>query len=90
MEQKELNETISSMSSQALAAHIVAYKFLGINRNIALACMQEIANRKNQGDQFDYDDFIAQELEKLPKPQTMDHNSILSIFKTDFSKMVKK
>jgi hypothetical protein len=80
----------SNISSETLCAHIVAYKFLGVNRQMAIKCMQEIALRKNKGDVFDYDGFINEELRKLPKPTNMDHKSLLSVFSSTFSSLSKK
>lgn len=80
----------SEISPEALCAHVVAYKFLGVNRDMAIKCMQEIALRKAKGDEFDYDGFISSEIEKLPKPQDIDHKGLLSVFTSSFSGLVKK
>jgi len=90
MEKNQDLKIDSSISSEALCAHVVVYKFLGINRDMAVKCMQEIALRKSNGDSFDYDGFISSEISKLPKPQEINHNSLLSVFNSNFFNLGKK
>lgn len=79
MENEE--EIISKMTSEALAANVVAYRSLSLNKNFAKKCMTELAKRKLKGDEFDYEKFISEELNKLPKPQNTDYNNLFSILK---------
>ena len=62
---------ISESDSKFLASQVIIYKSLGMNREFALACMQELARRKLAGDDFDYQSFISEELDKLPKIQNL-------------------
>lgn len=59
---------IKNFSSKALAAHVVVYRLLGLNKDLATKCMIELSNRKAAGDEFDYDAYITDELKKSPKP----------------------
>lgn len=77
-----INKDLSKASSQFLAAIIVVYKALGLDRDHAIACMNELAKRKNDGDVFDYDKYIDDNLKKFPISK---HNDVSSVLK-----MVKK
>ena len=56
-------------SSKALAATVVVYRSLGFAKDEARKAMAELARRKADGDEFDYETFIKEELDKLPKPE---------------------
>jgi hypothetical protein len=58
---------IERRKSETLAAHIVIYKTLNIDRETALLCMAELGRRRALGDEFDYETFIEAEVEKIPK-----------------------
>jgi hypothetical protein len=57
----------SEKDSRSLAAMIVAYKAFGINKELAKEAMVELRSRKESLDSFDYECFIKNELDKLPK-----------------------
>ena len=59
--------SIGFSTSKTLAAHIVIFKVLGIDREIAILCMKELARRREYGQDFDYETFIEEELTKIPK-----------------------
>lgn len=48
-----------------------------------------IGSTQIQGDDFDYESFITEELAKLPKPGSVDHNSIFSAFKNVSKDFIK-
>lgn len=50
---------------QILAAHIVAYRFLGINKELATECMIELARRRSRGLEFDYEKYIKEKLDEI-------------------------
>lgn len=72
---------LTEATSETLAAIVVAYKSLGFNKQLAVAAMVELSNRQAKGDSFDYEQFIQQELDKIPKPQAMNISSILKSIK---------
>lgn len=80
---------IKSASSKELAARVVAYRLLKINKNLAIKCMEELSFREKSGDNFNYHQYIKNELEKSPKPyadkSTID--MLKNISKTDISKI---
>lgn len=62
-------QKIEDVDSSALAAQVVVYRAFSFNKELAIACMVELARRSDQGDQFKYEEFIEVELAKLPKPK---------------------
>lgn len=86
---EEKQKLIPSMPSKALAAHVVVYRGIGLHKSFAVKCLQELVLRKYKGDDFDYESFITEELAKLPKPGSVDHNSIFSAFKNVSKDFIK-
>jgi hypothetical protein len=52
--------------SDMLAAEVVVYRLLGINKDRAIAAMQELSKREAEGDDFDYQSFINEKLAMAP------------------------
>jgi hypothetical protein len=94
MDLEEKIKLIPEMSVQALASHIVLYKSLGLFRDFAIKCMEELAKRKANGETFDYDSFIKEELNKIPKLKegtgAMDAFSMIKSISNDASILGKK
>ena len=67
---KRLN--VSQMTSDVLAAYVVAYKTIGIDKEFAIICMAELSRRRTLGEDFDFENFIEVELAKMPKMEHMD------------------
>lgn len=61
---------LSLIDSPALAAHVVVYRTLGLNKELAIASMSELLRRQQQGDSFDFDTFIQAEVAKVPRSQS--------------------
>jgi hypothetical protein len=59
---------LSTAESKNLAAYVVLYRTLGINKELAILCMQELCKRRENGDTFEYEQFIDDETAKIPKP----------------------
>jgi hypothetical protein len=57
----------NNISSKTLCAIIVSYRSLGILKEESRNAMIELMVRKENGDDFDFEDFINKELEKIPK-----------------------
>lgn len=74
-------------TSEGLASIVVAYRAFGIFKNEARDAMSELILRKDRDDPFDYEKFIASELEKLPKPNIP--NEVIKIMKTLSSPGIK-
>lgn len=75
-----MSETESKPTSKSLAAIIVAYRSLGLFKDKARDAMVELARRKVEGDDFDYETWIDDKIKELPKP---DHNpELLNLLST--------
>ncbi len=55
------------ITSEALAAQIVAYRSLGFGKQISVMCMEELGRRRAAGDVFDFETFIETEVKKVPQ-----------------------
>lgn len=72
-------------SSGGLAAMVVAYKTLGINKEMALHCMTELGRRRKLGEDFNFEEFIEEESKKVQKFQPMDLSKIAQSFSTNIN-----
>ena len=70
--------------SETLAAIVVAYRILGISKSEAAEAMSVLAQRKADGDEFDYEKFIADHVAKAPK---IDHTKTFQTIKELFSNL---
>lgn len=75
---EELQKSLAMMKadSACLAAHVVLYKTLGLFKNSAILCMSELQRRRSLGEDFDFENFIDDEVNKLPKAQPIDFTTI--------------
>lgn len=55
------------MTNERLCEVVVSFQYLGIMKDEALMAMTELARRRNLGEVFDYESYIAQTLSTLPK-----------------------
>lgn len=82
---------INQGSSEALAAHVILYKSLGLNKKIAIICMLELARRRLLGEEFDYENFIDTELKKIPTVQPLNINAFRGLLNVQqLSNLIKK
>lgn len=80
---------IKNMKNEALASQIVVFRLLGLNKKFSIQCMEELMFRKKNGDEFDYDSFIKEELEKSPKLNNESNNILKNLINIDFGKLLK-
>jgi len=67
MEEDNIQENIKQFSNEKLCEIIVSNRYLGVLREEALACMHELAWRREQGEIFAYEQKIEELLLSLPK-----------------------
>jgi len=67
-------------SSKTLAAIVMSYRALGLNKPQAIAAMQELAERKANGDDFDYETWIKEQLKNVPKVKTEQRSAMSLAF----------
>lgn len=70
MENKLLNKCLEMniANSKSLAAHIVSYKVYNIDSKFSLICMEELVRRRNLGEEFNFEQYIEDQIKLLPKP----------------------
>lgn len=73
---EEFKLNINKFSNEKLCEIIVTHRYLGIMRDEAICCMEELAARRVAGDVFKFEDRIKELLEGLPKID-LDLNKIL-------------
>lgn len=86
------NNELKDIDCKALGAHIVVYRHLGINKELAIECMEELCTRREHGDEFNFEQYIEDQLKDMPAISINEKDkSILSkLFKTDLLKTYGK
>lgn len=64
---REIIEHFGDYSSVKLCEIIISDRYLGINPDLALACMEELGKRREKGEVFDFEGYIEKEFSDLPK-----------------------
>lgn len=62
-----VKDKIPTYTSQKLAEMIVCDRYFGCYRAIAVLCMEELGQRRINGDTFPFESFIEKSLSELPK-----------------------
>lgn len=70
-----------NLSSETLAARIVAFRALGLDRDLAILAMKELMIRRQAGEQFPFESWIEEELKKIPKLEKNNISSFIDIVK---------
>lgn len=83
MNNEEIAKFLKTSNPEALAAQVVVYRALGINKQLAIQCMQELQYREKQpGYSFNYSEYIEIELKKFPQKESKPQYDIIKqIFK---------
>jgi hypothetical protein len=63
----DIINNLSSYDVVKLCDMIICHRYLGFNKEIAVACMEELGRRRINGDQFDFEGYIEREFRNLPK-----------------------
>jgi hypothetical protein len=77
----DFKKSISNVTSIKLCDIVITYKYIGFNKDLAILCMEELSNRRQNGDIFDFESYIDTEYSKLPE---------LNFSVTDFSAAIKQ
>jgi len=73
------NEDIKAASSKVLAAQVVAYRLINVNKELAIKCMEELSRRRAEGEAFDYESYI-EEKTKVELPERIDLGKLSKLF----------
>jgi hypothetical protein len=93
LDDAETHLLISQSSSEVLATQVVVYRSLGLNKTLALLSMAELARRRDLGEEFNYENFIEEELKKIPKIESFDVAGLSKNIKSNihsFTETMKK
>jgi hypothetical protein len=63
----EFSANVGSFTNERLCEVIVVYRYLGIMQDESIACMEELAKRRLNGDVFEFEANIDEKLNTLPK-----------------------
>lgn len=67
---KVVREKLPTYTPEKLCEMIVCDRYFGCFRDIALMCMEELANRRVAGSDFAFETYIEKQLSDLPKLST--------------------
>ncbi len=59
-------ENKASFTNDKLCDIIAANRYLNINEEVTILCMEELSNRRSNGDNFDFESTINSKLQELP------------------------
>jgi hypothetical protein len=62
-----MRKNIPTYSSEKLCEIIVCDRYFGCFREIAVICMEELANRRGAGNDFNFEEYIETAFKKLPE-----------------------
>lgn len=85
------DENINKFSTKKLCEIIICNRYLGVYADLITKCMEELSKRRENGDDFNFEEFIETEMNKLPNISIAfkKTNSIEDLFKM-ISKVIKK
>lgn len=64
-------DNIKKAGSKNLAGYVIAYRLLGVYKELSIKCMEELMNRRSAGDEFNFEEYIENELKDAPKPNDL-------------------
>ena len=64
---EDTSKSISSYSSRKLCEIIVSYRYLGLNKALAISAMNELGSRRDSGDPTNFENEIELMLSELPQ-----------------------
>ena len=67
LNEDEVINSLEKYSSQKLSDMIISHRYFGFYPKIAEAAMSELSSRRINGDNFDYEEYIEENFNKLPK-----------------------
>ena len=67
LSEEEILEKLLELNAFKLADIIVAYRYLGVCKNLNVPCMEELARRRIAGDTWDFEKYIEEQLADMPK-----------------------
>lgn len=63
----DLVESLPKQPSTKLADVVISFRYLGLHKELSIASMEELAKRRITGDTFQFEKYIEDNLQSLPK-----------------------
>lgn len=67
IKEEDFSDKVYAMTNEKLCEVVVANRYLGTMRDVAILCMEELARRRSAGGIFEYEKYIDDVLKTLPK-----------------------
>ena len=67
LNEKEIKDQVPTFTSVKLCDLIILYRYLGLYKALYTASMEELAQRRINGDDFDFETYIDDNLKDLPE-----------------------
>lgn len=64
---EEMSARVPTFSQEKLCEIVVCERYFGCYKDLALQCMEELARRRINGEQFDFENYIEKSFNELPK-----------------------
>lgn len=84
-QKKTEDQQIKEAKSKILAGYVITYRLLGLNKDLAMKCMNELMIRKETGDDFEFENYIennVKDTQKQYKPKnTLDLTTLQNMIK---------
>jgi hypothetical protein len=58
---------IKTFNSKKLCQIILSYRYLKLNKELSIQCMEELGRRRANGDQFDFESYLKEISKELPE-----------------------
>jgi hypothetical protein len=80
----QLTKNIDDYETNKVCAIVVAAKYFGNNQSVIRLCMQNLSKRRDNGDSFNFEEYIEAEYNKLPhfNKKSFDAQDIMKGIKT--------
>lgn len=66
MDVNEVKQKIPTYTSEKLCEMIVCDRYLGGYRELGIACMEELAKRRAEGSDFNFEEHISKSMNEMP------------------------
>ena len=87
----DIIDKLPEFTNIKLCEIIISDRYLSLNQKLALECMQELSKRRINGDNFNFEEYIEQKFEELPKINVnlLDLSGVLNQVVSGFVKWIK-
>ncbi len=66
LNEDEVKGNLPGYPSEKLADLIIAYRYIGLYKDLSISAMEELSKRRSAGDPFEFESYIDKEMKELP------------------------